>query len=98
MPRDIKRTRVGRQFLGLLKNAIAMEDGAGLGSISYRLPVASCDGRPPLTYTVYLTPNEDGSFLATCRELPEVTVLATGEEEALSMAEQAIKDTLQGGR
>ncbi len=45
-------------------------------------------------YTVILTPDDNGSFLVTCPELPEVTTFAEVEEDATRRAVDAIQEAL----
>jgi predicted RNase H-like HicB family nuclease len=93
-----KRTRTGLRFLGMLKNAINMDESGGAASLCHRLPVVPPGGDLPTTFTVYLTPDDQGIYLATCRELPAVVAFGESEEEALTRAEQVIQDALGGGR
>ena len=80
----------------LLRQAVATDDG--IAAISHRLPITPPDGGVPTTYTVHLAPDNKGTFLVTCRELPEVTTFGEDEEEALSMAEEAIREALEARR
>lgn len=41
-------------------------------------------------YPVALTPDDNGTFLVTCPDIPEITTYGEGEQEALIQAEQAI--------
>ncbi|PTW45714.1 type II toxin-antitoxin system HicB family antitoxin [Rhodovulum kholense] len=47
-----------------------------------------------LAYPVDLTPDDNGTFLVTCPDLPEVTSFGDTEAEALSMAKGAISEAL----
>jgi antitoxin HicB len=48
-----------------------------------------------LTYTVVLEPQPDGGFTVTVPALPEVVTEGDSEEEALRMAEDAIRLALE---
>lgn len=89
-----RSTRTGRMFIGMMKSAIEMPNSHDQASLCHRLPVALPDGSPPITYTVDLAPDVRGTFLLTCRELPEVATFGETEEDALSMAELAIEEAL----
>lgn len=77
-----------------LKNAIDEEEGVGHDTLTRRLPVASPDGRLAATYTVDLTLDYDGVYLASCREVSEVFLTANSEEQALRLACMAILEAL----
>lgn len=77
---------------------MADEEGHGLRAISHRLPVTTTDGVAPKIFTVDLAPNQEGTFLVTCRELPDVVMLAEDEEKGLVRAEQAIREALEAQR
>lgn len=83
-------TALGLDVVRALKAAIAHENGAGSAVLTHRLPIRSPAGPAPLTYTVDLAQDQDGLFLVTCRELPEVIVGAEDEGAALSLAHLAI--------
>lgn len=83
-----------RELVRLLRRAVADEDGCGLPAISHRLPIATPDGRAARIFTVDLTPDQRGTFLVACRELPNILMFVEGEEEALASAEQTIKEVL----
>ena len=76
-----------------MRLSITADDDSGLPAISHRLPVAAPGGVAPLIFTVDLSPDQRGTFLVTCREVPEVLMFAEDEEKALAGAEQAIKDS-----
>jgi len=45
-------------------------------------------------YTVILTPDENGTLLVTCPDLPEVATFGDDEEDALHRAADAIEEAL----
>jgi antitoxin HicB len=47
-----------------------------------------------LIYPVELEPDDNGTFLVTCSDLPEVTTFGEGEEDALRRAGDAIEEAL----
>ena len=85
---------VGLRFLGMLRNAIDTEPGTAQAAISHRVLVQPRPGGPPISYTVYLAPDDRGTFLVTCRELPDLLTFGEDEDEALSMAEIALVQAL----
>ena len=95
MPSTSKPSKVGLRFLGMLRNAIEVEDGTALAAICHRVLVQPVLSGPSMSYTVYLAPDDQGTFLVTCRELPDLLTFGEDEEEALSMAEIAIEEALR---
>ena len=73
---------------------IISDDDFGLPAISHRLLIAAPGHAVPLTFTVDLSPDQRGTFLVTCREVPDVVIFAEDEDEALAGVEVAIKDAL----
>ena len=94
MAHPFQPTSTGRRLIALLRQAVATDNGDGIAAISHRLPITVPDGALPTTFTVYLSPDERGAFLVTCRELPEITTFGEDEREALAMAEEAILEAL----
>lgn len=45
-------------------------------------------------YTVILAPDEDGTVLVTCPDLPEVTTFGEDEEDAMQRAADAVEESL----
>jgi hypothetical protein len=83
---------MARRIVALLKQAVANDDGDGQAALPHRLQVKPPDREPPITCTVYLQPDTQGTFLVTCKELPDIRTF--GEtEEALRMVELAILGT-----
>ena len=85
---------VGLRLLGMMRNAIDTESGRALAAISHRVLVQPRPGSPAISYTVYLAPDDQGMFLVTCRELPDLLTFGEDENEALSMAEIALVEAL----
>ena len=98
MNRKSKPSSVGRKFIGMLRNAIEREDRDALGAICHHLPIPRPGDGPPAVFRVYLSPNTNGSYLATCRELPDVAAIGETEEDALELAQGAIEEALGARR
>jgi predicted RNase H-like HicB family nuclease len=81
-----------------LQLAITSDDEIGLPAISHRLPLAIPNGAVPLIFTLDLAPDDCGSFLVTCREVPDVVLLENTEEAALARAEAMIRESLTNRR
>lgn len=69
-------------------------EGQSVVPLSHHLSIPLFGKGAAVIYTVDLTPYEAGAFLVSCRELPEVSTFGVNEEEALTMAELAIKEAL----
>lgn len=69
-----------------------------MAAISHRLPIVSPGRDVPMTFTIHLAPDERGTFLVTCRELPDLTSFGRDDEEALEAAEASISEALAGQR
>lgn len=89
-----KPTPMGRKLLGLLRQAVADDAGQGLPAMSHHVLIETPGWAVPRAYTVFLAPDEKGRFLVTCRELPGLRTFGEREDEALSRAEQAIREIL----
>ena len=76
----------------MMQQAISTKDGTSLATVRHLLPVQHAANGPPTIYTVYLAPDDKGTFLVTCRELPDLLTFGEDEEEALAMAEHAIRE------
>lgn len=98
MAQSSRPTPWGRQLVRMLRQAVADEEGHGLPAISHRLPIATPDGKAPRIFTVDLSPDQEGTFLVTCREVPDVVMFTKDEEDALVRAEQAIREVLVARR
>lgn len=92
MPPTTDPSGAGLRFMGLLRTTI--EDGTALAALSHRVLVRPVPHGPSIPYTVYLAPDERGTFLVTCRELPDLLTFGEDEDEALSMAQIAIEEAL----
>ena len=83
-------TASGLNLVRAMKASIANENGMGIGVLTHRLPIRPPGSPAPLTFTRDLAQDQDGVFLVTCRELPDVITAAEDESEALSLAHLAI--------
>jgi antitoxin HicB len=50
--------------------------------------------RATVNYPVLFTPDDNGTILVTCPDLPEVTTFGEGEDDALRRAADAVKEGL----
>lgn len=98
MAQTSKPTPWMRQLVSMMRRAVADDDGSGLPAMSHRLPIATSDGKAPTIFTLDLAPDQRGTFLVTCREVPDVVLFAEDEEEGLVRAEQAIREALETQR
>ncbi len=98
MAQEINPIPPSRNLVRLMQQATATKDGFSIGTITHRIPIRHPAGDVPRTYTVYLTPDAQGTFVVTCRERPRVLVFGEDEEEALHMAKEAIEEALRAGR
>ena len=89
-----KPSKVGLRFMGMMRTAIKVQNGAALAAICHRVLVGPAPDGPTTAYTVYLAPDDRGTFLVTCRELPDLLTFGEDEDEALSMAEIAIEEAI----
>jgi predicted RNase H-like HicB family nuclease len=87
-------TPLGRRLVRLMRMAGMTGQGVGLAPLSHRLFLPHEAGRPPSSFNVDLAPDDAGTFLVSCRELPEVMTFGRDEEEALEMARCAIMKAL----
>ena len=87
-PRKPKITLRRLEIVQRLKNAVQDADRL---CVTHRLRIDIEDGSPPRMFTVDVTREAGGRFVATCWELPLVLVTALTEENALTKAEQDIK-------
>ncbi len=94
MTEHIAPTALGLDLVRAMKAAIASENGAGFAALTHRLPIRSPDEPAPLTFTIDLTQDQDGLFLVTCRELPEVVTAAEDESLAVSLVQLEIMAAL----
>lgn len=94
MAHSNKPTPWAREVVRLLRQVVTDDDGNGLPAISHRLPIVTPDSRAPAIFTLDLSPDQHGTFLVICREVPDIVLFAETEEEGLTKAEQAIRETL----
>ena len=86
--------QAGLRVVDILREGIEVKDGRALAAIRHHVLVQPLPGGLPCPYTVYLAPDETGTFLVTCRELPDLLTFGEDEMEALKMAVVTIKDAL----
>lgn len=98
MAQEINPSRPYRNIFRLMQRATATTDGFSIGTITHRIPIRHPAGDVPRTYTVYLTPDTNGTFVVTCRELPGILTSGEDEEEALDRAKEAIEEALGARR
>ena len=98
MTHQSKPLHSGRWLIQGIRRAFAMEDGVGRQVRSHHIPLEHADGRPPTVYTVDLARTARGTFVVSCRELPEVVFLSSDEGNALTGAEMAIEEALHARR
>ena len=98
MAQSGRPTPWGLELVRLLRQAVTDDDGSGLPAISHRLPIATLHSRVPAIFTLDLSPDQRGTFLVLCREVPDVVLFAEDEEEGLVRAEQAIREALEAQR
>jgi hypothetical protein len=77
-------TPVAQRFIGLLRQAISAEDGTRMAGVTHHLPIVPRGGGVPRTFTVDLAPDDKGTFLVSCRELPDLLTFGKDEDEALA--------------
>ena len=91
-------TPLGRRLVRLMRIAGTTAEGVCLAPLSHRIFLDHAVGHPPTSYNVDLAPDNAGTFLVTCRELPELLTFGENEEEALIMAHLAIEEALSARR
>ena len=89
-----KPTRFNLKLVRAMRKALPLGDDLGMGTVRHRLSVSPPEGGPPRSYTVYLTCDDHGTYMALCCELPEVTAFAEDEGEVLRMTRQAVQEAL----
>jgi hypothetical protein len=92
MGQDRKPTPMARRIVRLLAHTISTEEGAYVAPLVQRLQLTDLPTGVPAGYTLHLSPEVQGTFLVTCRELPDLEIYARDEDEALAMAEQGIRE------
>jgi antitoxin HicB len=77
------------------RNRIGQQDQKGPRSLGAGLIPASTQWKPAMDgYRIFLTPDDNGTFLVTCPDLPEVTSFAEDETDALLRARDAIEEAI----
>jgi predicted RNase H-like HicB family nuclease len=94
VPRKFKVTLLGLEIVQRLKDCRRDANRLDFVTLCHRLSVGSPEGRAPLVYTIDLTCEPDGLYVATCRELPELIIGGDTEEEALAKVELHIEHLL----
>ncbi len=92
MAQDHNPTPMARRIVRLLAHTISTEEGACVAPLVQRLQLTDLPRGVPASYTLHLSPEGQGTFLVTCRELPDLEIYAKDEDEALAMAEQGIRE------
>jgi hypothetical protein len=86
MPLGPNRTPDGVEFVQGLENAINNEIGQGRIVLKHRVYMARPSDLPPSNYTIEISREPNGSYVATCPELPGLLVGAGSEVGALTFA------------
>lgn len=94
MAQERKPTPMARRIVRLLAHTISTEEGACVAPLVQRLQLTDLPRGVPASYTLHLTSEGQGTFLVTCRELPDLEIYAKDEDEALAMAEQRIREAV----
>jgi hypothetical protein len=90
-----KPVRFNLKLVRAVQKALARgEDCCGLTAASYHLFVMAPEAERPELYTISLVRDDEGTCMATCRELPEVLAFEDSEAKAIATAHAAIKDAL----
>lgn len=97
MPEPATPSPFARTLVGALKQVIATDGDAAPAALTHRLLIRPASRDRPIPYTVHLAPDDQGTFLVTCREIPDVLTFGEDEEEALKMARYAILEALGSG-
>ncbi len=94
MAHEIRPTALGEELVRMMQAGISSGEGGDIPVISHRIPVQLAASGPPTVFTVLLSPDEDGGFLATCGDVPDLIVYGADEAEALELAEMTIVEAL----
>jgi len=88
----IRPARFNLRFVRALHKALVRgETCCGLEAQVYHLLVPVPGTERPELYTVCLVQDDEGTCMATCREVPEVLVFEESEGEALAAMQAAIE-------
>ena len=91
----IRPARFNLRFVRAVRKALAKgETICGLEAKTYHLLVPMPGTERSELYTVWLVQDDEGTRMATSRELPEVLVFEDSEGEALAAARVAIEEVL----
>lgn len=91
------KTRPARFNLKLVRSvrkALARGEDCGLEAEAYRLLVTALEAERSELYTINLVHDDEGTYMATCREVPEVLVFEDSEGDAVAAAQTAIRKAL----
>ena len=91
-------TPYGHKLIRMMSQAMSTQGGVCMAPISHHIPVVPEPGQPAIICTVDLAPTEQGTFLVTCREVPEVNISSPDESQGLARAELIIQLALQSPR
>ena len=89
-----KPTRFNLKLVRSVRKALARGEDCGLAVEACPLFVRAPERERAELYTVSLVHDDEGTYMATCRELPEVLVFETSEGKAMAAAHAAIKQAL----
>ena len=98
MAQDDTSTPLSRRLLRLMRIAATPKAGLGVASLSHCIHIGPQNGRRAATYNIQLSPDDHGTFLVTCSELPEIATYGENEEEAMTMAQLAVEEALSTRR
>ena len=79
----------------VLKAVTRGEDCCGLAATSHHLLVTAPGTEQSDLYTVCLVQDDEGTCMATCREMPEVLAFDDSEGGAIAAAHAAIQNALR---
>ncbi len=72
MSEPLYPTQFGRTLVGALLGAVATDSHNKLPTLCHRVPVALPGSDRPAFYTVHLSPDQKGAFLASCAAFPDI--------------------------
>ena len=86
--------RFNLRLVRAIRKALAKGERPVLPTVTRLLPVAPSEGGPAVICTVCLVCDDEGTYMATCLEVPSVLVFGDSEEQALTAAQGAIAEHL----
>lgn len=72
MSEPLYPTQFGRTLVGALRGAIATDGDDKRPTLCHRVPVTLPGSDRPAFYTVHLSPDQKGAFLASCAAFPDI--------------------------